>query len=258
MRKVIDWMKRSPPPSDMPQARRRIDLGDEPPAHPIYAIGDIHGCFRELQDAETRIASDIQRSGKTGLVVFLGDYVDRGPDSAKVVEHLLTPSTLGLRRLALCGNHDEIFSRLMTDPDRLSDWLALGGEQTLRSYGLDPQCLAMAPAAEIKHRLAQAVPASHRTFLANLPLYLKIGDMVFVHAGLRPRVMLEDQSDDDLIWIREPFLSHGSGLPLLVIHGHTPHPEPSLGPGRIGIDTGACFTGVLTVLKIDGTAKTFL
>lgn len=242
-------------------SRRRIDLGDEPATYPIYAIGDIHGCLRELIDAERRIAQDIETIGRAGLVVLLGDYVDRGPSSFQVIDHLRKPSELGLRRLALCGNHDDVFSRFISQPDLYPEWLGLGGEQTLLSYGIDIQHIARTRknrAVELKDLLAEAVPASHREFIANLPVSLKIGNLVFVHAGIRPRIALNEQDDEDLMWIREPFLSQGPGQPLIVIHGHTPKNTPDLGPGRIGIDTGAYYTGRLTVLKIHGDEKSFL
>ncbi|WJH39645.1 serine/threonine protein phosphatase [Aliirhizobium terrae] len=261
MRKIIGWMKRSQTVQAAAPSRRRIDLGDEPATYPIYAIGDVHGCLRELQDAEARIAHDVRRTGRPGLVVMLGDYVDRGPSSCQVVEHLLTPSELGLRRLALCGNHDDVFSKFIEEPDLYMDWLGLGGEQTLMSYGIDLRHLTVkrkSRSGDLKELLAEAIPASHREFLSHLPICLKIGNIVFVHAGLRPRLPLADQHDEDLMWIRDPFLTEGSGLPIIVVHGHTPQPEPSLGPGRIGIDTGAYYTGNLTVLKIDGEEKAFI
>jgi serine/threonine protein phosphatase 1 len=261
MKKIINWMtRRQNAPFSVP-SRRRIDLGDEPASYPIYAIGDIHGCIKELQAAESRIAEDIRHTGRAGLVVLLGDYVDRGPASYQVVEHLLRPSDLGLRRLALCGNHDDIFSKFIIEPQLYMDWLDLGGEQTLMSYGIDVAHLNLrrkGKSADLKQLLADAVPAPHVEFLAHLPILLKVGDLVFVHAGIRPRTPLVEQDDDDLLWIREPFLSQGPGWAITIVHGHTPNTEPSVGPGRIGIDTGAFFTGNLTVLKIDGDTKVFV
>jgi serine/threonine protein phosphatase 1 len=261
MRKLIGWMKRSQTVQAAAPSRRRIDLGDEPATYPIYAIGDVHGCLRELHDAEARIAQDVNRTGRPGLVVLLGDYVDRGPMSCQVVEHLLRPSELGLRRLALCGNHDDVFSKFIEDPALYMDWLALGGEQTLMSYGIDLQHLTQkrkSRGGDLKELVAEAIPEGHREFLSHLPIRLKIGNIVFVHAGLRPRLTLADQHDEDMMWIREPFLTEGPSQPILVVHGHTPHQQPSLGPGRIGIDTGAYYTGNLTVLKIDGEEKAFI
>jgi serine/threonine protein phosphatase 1 len=261
MRKLIGWMKGRQRNSAAPHSRRRINLGDEPASYPIYAIGDVHGCLAELKQAENRIAEDVRQTGRPGLVVLLGDYVDRGPSSFQVIEHLQKPSELGLRRLALCGNHDDIFTKFIDEPELYTDWLSLGGEQTLMSYGIDFAHLSTKRKSrfdDLKEMLAQAVPAGHRQFLTNLPICLKVGKIVFVHAGLRPRVALIDQEDEDLMWIREPFLSQGPAQPLLVVHGHTPQPTPDIGPSRIGIDTGAYYTGKLTVLKIDGDQKAFI
>jgi len=261
MRKLIGWMKGRPKGQPSPPSRRRIDLGDEPATYPIYAIGDVHGCLNELQQAEARIAEDIARTGRPGMVVLLGDYVDRGPSSYQVIEHLQQPSELGLRRLALCGNHDDIFNKFIDEPELYTDWLRLGGQQTLISYGIDIDRLSAMKNGrlnDLRQALGKAVPASHKQFLTNLPICLKIGKIVFVHAGLRPRVALEKQNDEDLMWIREPFPSQGPGQPLLVVHGHTPQPTPDIGMGRIGIDTGAYYSGKLTVLKIDGSHKAFV
>lgn len=258
MRNILGWMKQPQARQTILPTRRRIDLGDEPADYPIYAIGDVHGCLIELQRAEARIAADIRRTGRVGLVVLLGDYVDRGPASAQVIEHLQTPSALGLRRLALCGNHDDIFAKFILDPARYVDWLSLGGDQTLRSYGVDPRQIDLTTrksAKKAREIVSAAVPASHQRFLINLPICLKIGKVVFVHAGIKPRVAMLDQEDEDLMWIREPFLTEGPAQPLLVVHGHTPQAKPDPGPGRIGIDTCAYASGNLTVLKIDGDEK---
>lgn len=258
MRKIIGWLKGREAEGAFAPSRRRIDLGNEPATYPLYAIGDVHGCLSELQTAESRIAADIQNTGRPGLVVLLGDYVDRGPHSFQVIEHLRRPSELGLRRLALCGNHDDIFSKFIAAPELYMDWLGLGGEKTLMSYGVDIHHFGKRKSKDLKEVLAEAVPDNHKQFLAHLPISLKVGNLVFVHAGIRPRVALADQEDEDLMWIREPFLSQGPGQPLLVVHGHTPAAEPNLGPGRIGIDTGAYYTGKLTVLKIDQEEKSFI
>lgn len=240
--------------------RRRIDLGDEPPTYPVYAIGDVHGCLNELRAAEIRIADDIERSQRPGLVILLGDYVDRGPHSAQVIDHLIKPSELGLRRVALCGNHDDVFAKFVATPEQYMEWLELGGKQTLASYGIDVHHLDFSRKGRIalKRTLASSIPAKHLAFLSNLPIVLKTGRMIFVHAGLRPKITLSEQTDEDLMWIREPFLSSGWGGPGLVVHGHTPQPTPNVGLGRIGIDTGAFYTGKLTVLKIDGKDKGFI
>ena len=259
--KLATWLSGRNTPQDQIAGRRRIDLGAAPPRYPIYAIGDIHGCLKELKDAEVRIAEDIRSTGKVGLVVLLGDFVDRGPSSRQVLDHLIAPSELGLRRLPLCGNHDELFLNLLDDPKLYPEFLKFGGEQTLLSYGIDIAYLSsqrtIKPAA-LGDILHEAIPLSHRHFLQSLPIYLKIGPLMFVHAGIMPGVAPEDQTDQDMMWIREPFLSKGPEQPFVVVHGHTPVAEPSFGTRRIGIDTGAYYSGKLTVLKLSGSRATVL
>lgn len=233
--------------------RRRIDLGSGHPPYSIYAIGDVHGRLDLLLEAEHRIRNDIQDCGRPGLVVLLGDYVDRGDSSAGVLSHLGDSVETGLKRIALCGNHEELFRRFLDDPPGHAQWLDMGGHETLQSYGLDGEALFARygeNAAGFRRVLREAIPAEHRALLETLPIALRIGGYIFVHAGIRPGVPLEAQEDEDLLWIREPFLTEGSGLPAIVVHGHTPTPEPTAGPGRIGIDTRAYATGRLTVLKI--------
>jgi serine/threonine protein phosphatase 1 len=262
MQKLIGWFSTRKAGQNTKAPRRRVDLGDAQPPYPVYAIGDVHGCLGLLKQAEETIARDMDENGKAGMVVLLGDFVDRGPASSQVIDHLIKPSRLGLKRLALCGNHDDIFLKFIEDPDHHRDWLALGGEQTLMSYGIDIHHLGSrhkGRGANLQELLAEAVPSAHREFLETLPVSLRIGQMIFVHAGIRPGVPLADQTDEDLMWIRDPFLKLGPQLPhTFVIHGHTPNTEPDLGPSRVGIDTGAFYTGRLTVLKIDGNQTRFL
>jgi serine/threonine protein phosphatase 1 len=255
MGKLKSWFSKRQKGGEKPPRRRRLDLGDAQPVYPIYAIGDIHGCIAELKKAEELIAADIKAAGRNGLVVLLGDYVDRGPRSRDVLDHLIKPSELGLKRLPICGNHDDIFLRYLTKPSLTSEWLTLGGEQTLMSYGIDLYHISTQRKSreqQLADLLTETIPASHRQFLRNLPISLRIGNLLFVHAGIRPGVALDEQNDEDLLWIREPFLSQGPELPFTVIHGHTPKPTTNIGPGRIGIDTGAYYTGKLAVLKIEG------
>lgn len=261
MRKLKDWFSGRRSTSVGNLKRRRIDLGRAIPSYPIYVIGDVHGCLKELKNAEAQIAADINSTERAGPIVLLGDYVDRGPSSSQVLEYLIRPSEFGLKRLPLCGNHDDIFLKFLNEPELYSEWLGLGGEQTLMSYGIDLHHLGVRQKyrnAKLSELLTEAVPDSHRQFLADLPICLKIADLFFVHAGIRPGVPLDEQDDEDMLWIRDPFLSEGPKLPVLVVHGHTPHPSLNLGPGRIGIDTGAYYTGNLTVLKIDGGRATVL
>lgn len=242
--------------------RRRIDLGESAPNYSIYAIGDVHGCLDQLKGAEDKIAKDIAQSGKPGLTILLGDYVNRGPHSSQVINHLATPSTLGLRRVPLCGNHDDLFGKFIRNPDDHLDWIDMGGHRTLLSYGIDLHQVGLKRRgrnAELKDLMSKHVPKDHLSFLEDLPISLRIGQLFFVHAGIRPGIALEGQKERDMLWIREPFLTEGAGIPeVFVIHGHTPHPTPSIGHQRIGIDTGVFYSGKLAVLKIDGKKTRFL
>jgi serine/threonine protein phosphatase 1 len=241
--------------------RRRVDLGPNTPSYPLYAIGDVHGCLDLLLSAEQRIFADMKATGKPGLIILLGDYIDRGPQSAAVLEHLSRDAAPGVRRLPLCGNHEEAFLQFLRDPGQLTRWLDFGGKQTLQSYGIDVEYMLERTGgriSELKAVLRDAVPEQHVRFLTRLPTCLRIGNYFFVHAGVRPDVALDEQADEDLMWIREPFLSRGPGMPLTVVHGHTPIAVPDFGANRIGIDTGAFMTGQLTVLKIEANVASVL
>lgn len=251
------FLRQSAPTPTAPQ-RRRFALGPPGPSFPIYAVGDVHGCLDQLLDAERRIREDAVQYEKTGLMILLGDYVDRGPRSAAVLEHLSRPADTSLRRLPLCGNHDDVFLQFLRDPKQMDRWLEFGGRQTLLSYGLDAEHLVSRSGNDrnaLRTMLQSSIPGHHVEFLASLPVCLEIGDYVFVHAGLRPGVPVADQKDEDLMWIRQPFLSRGPQLPKIVVHGHTPVEKPEFASGRIGIDTGTYYSGHLAVLKIvDGQA----
>jgi len=230
------------------RSRPNVEPGEFPV---IYAIGDVHGCYDQLLDAERRIREDSAIHAEKTLVVLLGDYLDRGRRSRDVIEHLCRPPAAGDKRITLCGNHEEAFRRFLQKPDAFPEWSRFAGPETLSSYGVDGTYLMRHGGTPALDRaLRDAVPAHHRNFIEELPSMLTVGDIVFVHAGLRPGVPLSQQRDSDLLWMREPFLSRGPELPMLVVHGHTPVHRPFFGNGRIGIDTGAFATGRLTVLRI--------
>jgi len=237
-------------PNSLP--RRRLDIPADRPL--IYAIGDVHGCYDAVLALEEKIRLDIAaHAGQSPLILYLGDYVDRGPASRAVIEHLATEHHAdGIERIALCGNHDDTFLKFIFDPEHNERWLDYGGDTTLRSYGLE--------LADYRDRagglqalgeaLRTHVPPHHIAFLQNLPITLTSGNRLFVHAGIQPGVPLAEQQDRDLFWIREPFLSEGPGLPITVIHGHTAGLDPVFGPNRICIDTTCYATGRLTALKM--------
>lgn len=244
----------------MQHQRDRIDLTGQDYAA-IYALSDIHGCYEALVQAERRIIEDARTLPGRKLLMFLGDYVDRGPRSGDVLQHLCDPPPEGFDRYALCGNHDDVFLRFLDDPDANIHWLDFGAIPTLASYGVDAKELLLKQAhsiRELRDITLKAMPAAHVDLLRALATAVTVGSTLFVHAGIRPGLPLADQTDEDLMWIREPFLSEGPRLPLLVVHGHTPGDRPVFGKDRIGIDTAVSMGGTLTVLKLADGKQTIL
>ncbi|RMF35431.1 MAG: serine/threonine protein phosphatase, partial [Alphaproteobacteria bacterium] len=218
----------------------------------IYAIGDIHGCLAEMQAMHARIAADLAAAPhRAPLIVHVGDYVDRGPDSRGVIEALLNPALPDIETVSLLGNHDDLMLKFLDDPHGQwcrFHWLEdnLGGRATLASYGVtghDPVRMAEEARA--------AVPAAHLDFLRARPRLHRVGSYVFVHAGIRPGVPLDEQDPEDLIWIRREFLDSRADHGAIVVHGHTPAREIELRPNRIGIDTGLVYGRHLTCLVLE-------
>jgi serine/threonine protein phosphatase 1 len=228
----------------------------------LYAIGDVHGCDGLLAAAHERIARDLgERPAPDYRVVHVGDYGDRGPDTAAVIERLAGLAANDERVLCLRGNHDELLLGFLTDTASVGPtFLANGGDTTLASYGvgLSWRATLAGDLAGVAERLAGAMPAHHRAFLEGLRLSVRLGDYFFCHAGIRPGIALERQSPHDLTWIRDEFLSSRADHGVVVVHGHTPAERPEVLPNRINIDTGAVFTGRLTCLVLEGTAHRFL
>lgn len=219
----------------------------------VYAIGDVHGRADLLQSLLTVIDADLARSAPPRAIqVFLGDYVDRGPDSAGVIDMLIERSQTH-ETVCLKGNHEVFLLEVLNDPARLQEWRHYGGLLTLVSYGITP---TMNPSAEeqveLITKLKQAIPPEHLSFLQHLPSSFTCGDYFFVHAGIRPGVPLERQRDEDMLWIRDEFLDSEERFGKYIVHGHTPVPAPDIRPNRINIDTGAYATGNLTLLTIQG------
>jgi len=214
----------------------------------IYAIGDVHGCREALAAMLARVDSDLAaRPVAAHRLVLLGDYVDRGPDSAGVLDLLADRTDADRSLVALLGNHDAMLRGVIETGDAalLAGWLDNGGRATLASYGVE------AGFGEIAAALAAAMPEAHREMLSSLLPLVRAGDFVFAHAGIRPGVPLNDQSIHDLLWIRHEFLSCGDDLGAVIVHGHTPSDGIALRRNRIGIDTGACFGGWLTCLVVE-------
>jgi serine/threonine protein phosphatase 1 len=219
----------------------------------IYAIGDIHGRLDLLELMLARIAEDVKMEGanKRGQLIFLGDYVDRGPAARGVLDLLCSLQT-GRGICFIKGNHEAALANFLQDAEFGRAWCAHGGAETVESYGLRaPAANAPAPEwAELQREFVARLPEAHRTFLEGLPVMAEAGDYVFVHAGLRPGVPLHRQKADDLLWIREDFIQDTRKLPKVVVHGHTPTQVPVWDGRRIGVDTGAYVSGILTAVRI--------
>jgi serine/threonine protein phosphatase 1 len=230
----------------------------------IYAIGDIHGRYDLLVELLAAIAQDGEPAlrEKPPVLVFLGDYIDRGPDSAKVVEAL---TWLERRRdyslRFLKGNHEKTLLDFLEDPAVAVDWLRFGGIETLQSYGVEaPTPEGPLPAfVEARDALLRNMPAAHLRFYERLETFLEIGDYVFVHAGIRAGRTIMEQSEEDMLWIRDEFIGSPGPFERVVVHGHTWFDErPRLLQHRIGVDTGAYRTGVLTAVRIEDDDLTVL
>jgi len=253
----LQKMFRRVPAQAVPEASRQRTTREQSDFSAIYAVGDVHGCFNELRALEQRIVDDAATEPGRKLLVMLGDYIDRGPNSRAVLNHLCAPPPADFERVILCGNHDDSFLRFLGSPEDNRSWLDFGGQQTLYSYGVDARHVLKSGGVEALAEVAlDAVPPAHIDLIIGMPIALTVGPLIFVHAGIRPAIAMDEQVDADLMWIREPFLSEGSRLPAIVIHGHSPSTDAVFSKGRIGIDTGAYATGRLTALKIaNGKAK---
>jgi serine/threonine protein phosphatase 1 len=230
----------------------------------LYAIGDIHGHIDLLKAAHDRIAADMARHGK-GQVIHLGDLVDRGPDSRGVIDYLITGLAQGNDWVVLKGNHDRMFWRFIRDPHEpepglRSDlgWLhpKLGGPDTLRSYGVANP--ADRPVAKVHAEAQDLVPQAHLDFITARPSLHVAGDCVFVHAGIRPGIPLDHQTETDLIWIREPFLSEATPHGPLIVHGHTSVEAATHYGNRLNLDSGAAYGGPLSAVVIEGREAALL
>ncbi|PSL16582.1 metallophosphoesterase family protein [Shimia abyssi] len=222
---------------------------------PIYAIGDIHGHLDKLQDVLARIERD---GGPDAQVVFLGDLVDRGPNSREVIELVMNGIKNGRNWIAIKGNHDRMMAYWLQgpapDPQMLVGyhWLheRIGGIETLTSYGIE--ITDTARYYKVHPQVLEAVPQSHRDFLISMPYFHKSEDLLFVHAGIRPGIALMDQSNDDLCWIRRDFLDYTKPHPWLVVHGHTHRRSPEHHGNRVNLDTGAGHGRALTAAAFEG------
>jgi serine/threonine protein phosphatase 1 len=244
-----------------PMIARKFFFRDPTPSgpkrHRAYAVGDIHGRIDLVDRLLKEITAEIADQPQSKVsIIFLGDVIDRGPASAEVVERLRTLNIPGVSVHFIMGNHEEVMLRVIEgETDLLRNWLRFGGTETLHSYGIEPRALKKLSSEELSARLKEAIPATHRRFVASFSDSIGFGDYVFVHAGIRPGIDLAEQSQADLRWIREPFLEDRTDYGFVVVHGHTITSEVEVTPNRIAIDTGAYNTGTLTALAIDGKKR---
>lgn len=226
----------------------------------IYAVGDIHGRFDLLEAMTSAIRRDLDkvRPSRT-LEVFLGDYIDRGPQSREAVDWMIEAPSIADERICLLGNHEDILLHALDDTSAMANWLYNGGGETLLSYGVKTRGLGgEAGLIELQRGFRATLPAVHLEFLASLRRSAAIAPYFFVHAGIRPGRAIDDQDPEDLVWIREPFLHSNADFGYIVVHGHTPAAQPEVRRNRINIDTGAVFTGCLTCLVLEGAERRFL
>jgi serine/threonine protein phosphatase 1 len=228
--------------------------------HRAYVVGDVHGRLDLLEELLARIEADLKsHPARRTLLVFVGDLIDRGPQSAQVVERLRTYRRPGIRPVFLLGNHEEVLLRILRgDAAMVQKWCSFGGAECLKSYGVDAKRLRGLPGADAVETIRRAIPRHHVEFLEGFLDTCRFGDYLFVHAGIRPGVELEQQSQTDLRWIREPFLFDETDHGFTVVHGHTITSQVEERANRIGIDTGAYRSGVLTALVIDGSERRFI
>lgn len=245
---LLDLVRRTQPPA------KRVPDGVR-----VYAVGDIHGRLDLLDTLLARLEEDDAARGPARTeLIFLGDLVDRGPNSAGVVERLMALGATGRVRF-LMGNHEEVLLRAVEgDLKALRFLLRIGGRETLFSYGITAEEYRNLDYGELLTLLRQKVPPAHVAFLSAFENWIEVGDYLFVHAGLRPGIPLKEQKTSDLCWIRDDFLRHRDSFGKMVVHGHSITEEIDVRSNRIGIDTGAFASGRLTAIGLEGGERWFL
>jgi len=227
----------------------------------VYAIGDLHGRADLMAEMLQRIAADSSTATQVNetVLVFLGDYIDRGPDSAGVIDQALRlMNEARYTTHLLKGNHEVMLLDFLDDADRFFHWAANGGVETLESYGVDVDAMRNETPERLRQTALAAIPDAHLTLFRGLKTSVAIGDYLCVHAGVRPGIALDAQAEHDLIWIREPFLDHEGDFGRYVVHGHTPVSEPDIRTNRMDIDTLAWRSGTLTTVVLEGASRRFL
>jgi len=244
------------------RSRREKHTPEVPEGSRVYAIGDIHGRADLLEILHDLVREDARKyPDQRRVIIYLGDYVDRGLNTRDVIDILLRPPPDGFERICLKGNHEAMMLEFLDDATVGPGWMDLGGKATLLSYavGVEGGFAEAQGMEKARTQLLEKMPAAHLAFLRQLPITHVEGDYLFVHAGIRPGVPIEDQVEQDLLWIREPFLSSTAEHGKVVVHGHTiAGSKPDVTERRIGIDTAAYATGALTCLVLMGEEQGFV
>ena len=247
MKALFQKLFGQPAASGTVRQRQRLRFDTWPAA--VFAIGDVHGRVDLLRDLENQIVARGQDIDGEKWIVILGDLVDRGSDSAAVLDLVMSTPPEGYRRICLAGNHETMMCQFLASPSGRSDWLGFGGLETLASYGIATDRIIDANKRLLQELVQSHIPEEHIRFLEDLPGWVELPGTLLVHAGIRPGVPLAQQQDEDLFWIRSPFLET-EDLGVRVIHGHTPVAEPEIKASRINIDTGAFATSRLTAAHL--------
>ncbi len=245
-----------------PERRARPVPAQAPTGRRIYVVGDIHGRADLVRHLHGKILADATaQPDRQRVVVYLGDYVDRGLESRQVIDLLLDEPLHGFEQIHLLGNHEQAMLDFLEDPGIGPAWLYYGGAATLYSYGINAQARPPEGSERFSHlsgELVRLLPPRHLHFLRRLALHHVEGDYLFVHAGIRPGVPIQRQQREDILYIRDEFLDFPETHGRIVVHGHTITNDPDVRPNRIGIDTGAFATGRLTCLVLDGDERRFI
>ncbi|MEK1886003.1 MAG: metallophosphoesterase [Phyllobacterium sp.] len=248
LKRLLRFLRSDSPVPRVARHRLSIDISQIP----VYVIGDVHGCYEQLLTLERLIAEDAAPIPGGKLIIMLGDYVDRGPSSAQVIDHLIHPPLPGFQRICLTGNHEIAMLDYLQKRISLPEWWSMGANSTLLSYGIDIERLRLVHRSPemLDVTIRASIPLRHEEFLRSLPIMIDAGSFLFVHAGIRPSIALEDQRDEDLVSIRREFYENAHLLRQWVVHGHTPIERPLKEGRRFNIDTGAFHTGRLSALRL--------
>jgi serine/threonine protein phosphatase 1 len=247
----------------MPRGTENVEQDSVSPSLPsdrrLYCIGDIHGRLDLLKELHAMIVADAAGFDGSKIVVYLGDYIDRGAESCQVLDLLVEQPLSGFEAIYLLGNHEQSMLDFLEEPLAAAAWLTYGGRVCLLSYGVGLGTLVTMQTIEVlRDELLEKLPKSHLDFLESCQLSYSEGDYYFVHAGIRPSVPLSEQEPADQLWIREEFINSQIPHECVIVHGHTISAEVQQFSNRIGIDTGAYATGLLTALVLEGQEQRLL